>query len=91
MRGATRGALALLPALAAAKDMHAAIQSTRGVQHEVPLISDDFVVGCIMVMFLMLFAFGTLPVCSTRRARKLHRSRLCELTLVPFFPHAGKQ
>ena len=32
--------------------------STRGVQHEVPLISDDLVVGAIMIMFLLLFAFG---------------------------------
>ena len=63
---AMRCALALLPALAAAKDMHASFQSTRGVQHEVPLISDDFVVGCIMVMFLMLFAFGVcIPLAST--------------------------
>ena len=50
--------LLLLPALAACKDAHAAIQSSRGVQHKAPLISDDFVVGCIMIMFLMLFAFG---------------------------------
>lgn len=47
-----------LPALALAQDQHAAIQSTRGVQHKAPLISDDFVVGCIMIMFLLLFAFG---------------------------------
>lgn len=50
--------LLLLPALAACQDAHAAIQSSRGVQHKAPLISDDFVVGCIMIMFLMLFAFG---------------------------------
>jgi hypothetical protein len=49
---------ALVPALVASKEAHAAISSTRGVQHEPPLISDDFVVGCIMIMFLMLFAFG---------------------------------
>jgi len=39
--------------------MHAAIQSTRGVQHELPIVSDDVVVGVIMVLFLLLFAFGT--------------------------------
>ena len=44
------------------KDEHAAIQSTKGVQHATPLISDDFVVACIMIMFLMLFAFGA-PTC----------------------------
>ena len=51
--------LLYLPAVAVAQDAHAAIQSTRGVQHKPPLVSDDFVVGCIMIMFLMLFAFGT--------------------------------
>ena len=35
-----------------------AICSTRGVQHKPLWISDDFVVACIMVMFLFLFAFG---------------------------------
>eukprot|EP00965_Chrysotila_dentata_P053966 1790737-Pleurochrysis_carterae.AAC.2 len=35
-----------------------AIRSKRGVQHKAPLISDDFVVSCIMVMFLLLFCFG---------------------------------
>ena len=50
--------LLLMPALAAAGDMHASFMSTRGVQHEVPLISDDLVVGAIMIMFLLLFAFG---------------------------------
>ena len=34
------------------------VRSTRGVQHKDPIISDDFVVGCIMVMFLLLFCFG---------------------------------
>ena len=34
------------------------MKSTRGVQHKDPLISDDFVVGCIMIMFLLLFCFG---------------------------------
>ncbi len=50
----------LLVALPAAngQDQHAAIQSTRGVQHKPPLISDDFIVGVIMIMFLLLFAFG---------------------------------
>ena len=46
------------PLAAYAQDQHAYIQSTRGVQHKPPLISDDFVVGCIMIMFLLLFAFG---------------------------------
>jgi len=35
-----------------------AIRSTRGVQHKQTLVSDDFVVACIMVMFLLLFCFG---------------------------------
>lgn len=34
------------------------ICSTRGVQPLPPWISDDFVVGCIMIMFLLLFCFG---------------------------------
>ena len=50
--------LMAMAAPAAAQDMHAAIQSTRGVQHKLPLISDDVVIGAIMIMFLMLFAFG---------------------------------
>ena len=50
----------------AAKEQHAAIHSSRGVQHEIPLISDDVVVGAIMVMFLLLFAFGEL---SQRRSQ----------------------
>ena len=51
-----------------AKDDHAAIQSTRGVQHKAPMISDDFVVACIMIMFLMLFAFGARDAAETRLA-----------------------
>lgn len=37
-----------------------AIQSTRGIQHSKvqPILSDDFVVACIMIMFLLLFCFG---------------------------------
>lgn len=61
---------ALVPAVAMAQDAHAAIQSSRGVQHKQPLISDDFVVGCIMIMFLFLFAFGA------RAVYMYHRSRL---------------
>ena len=57
--------LLALPALAFAQDQHAAIHSTRGVQHKPPLISDDMVVGGIMIMFLLLFAFGA-------RARRCH-------------------
>jgi len=34
------------------------ICSSRGVQPFQPWVSDDFVVGCIMVMFLLLFCFG---------------------------------
>ena len=37
---------------------HAAIMSERGIQYKDPWISDDFVVGCIMIMFLLLFCFG---------------------------------
>ena len=40
--------LMAMAAPAAAQDMHAAIQSTRGVQHKLPLISDDVVIGAIM-------------------------------------------
>eukprot|EP00325_Prymnesiales_sp_UTEX-LB-985_P028909 CAMPEP_0174729580 /NCGR_PEP_ID=MMETSP1094-20130205/53967_1 /TAXON_ID=156173 /ORGANISM="Chrysochromulina brevifilum, Strain UTEX LB 985" /LENGTH=59 /DNA_ID=CAMNT_0015931709 /DNA_START=32 /DNA_END=211 /DNA_ORIENTATION=- len=53
-----RAAMIAAVGLVAAKDRHAAIQSTRGVQHADPIVSDDFVVACIMIMFLMLFAFG---------------------------------
>ncbi len=37
-----------------------AIQSTRGIQHSKvqPILSDDFVVCCIMILFLLLFCFG---------------------------------
>jgi len=35
-----------------------AIRSKRGVQPKPRWISDDFVVGCIMIMFLLLFCFG---------------------------------
>lgn len=53
-----RPLIVLLPALTAAQDMHAAFMSQHGVQHKLPLISDDLIVGLIMIMFLMLFAFG---------------------------------
>jgi hypothetical protein len=66
--------LVALPACAVAQDQHAAIQSTRGVQHKPPLISDDFVVGCIMILFLMLFAFGA-------RAPATERTTLCAPSL----------
>ena len=57
---------AQLCSLAAAADtetepVHAAFQSKRGVQHKHPVISDDLIVGGIMIMFLMLFAFGEPP------------------------------
>ena len=40
-------------------EVHGApVRSKRGVQHKDPLISDDFVVACIMIMFLLLFCFG---------------------------------
>ena len=47
-----------IPLLISAVDEHASFQSIRGVQHAMPWISDDLVVGCIMLMFLLLFAFG---------------------------------
>ena len=53
-----RAAMMAAVTLVAAKDHHAAIHSTRGQPHDDPLASDNFVVGCIMIMFLMLFAFG---------------------------------
>eukprot|EP00326_Haptolina_ericina_P000228 CAMPEP_0181220114 /NCGR_PEP_ID=MMETSP1096-20121128/28659_1 /TAXON_ID=156174 ORGANISM="Chrysochromulina ericina, Strain CCMP281" /NCGR_SAMPLE_ID=MMETSP1096 /ASSEMBLY_ACC=CAM_ASM_000453 /LENGTH=159 /DNA_ID=CAMNT_0023312585 /DNA_START=36 /DNA_END=517 /DNA_ORIENTATION=+ len=43
-------------ALSPVEDAPPPVRSTRGVQHKDPLISDDFVVGCIMIMFLLLFA-----------------------------------
>ena len=43
---------------AAAQVCYDAICSTRGVEHKPLWVSDDFVVACIMVMFLFLFAFG---------------------------------
>ena len=63
MRTATARPLivVLFPALTAAQDMHASFMSQHGVQHKLPLISDDLIVGLIMIMFLMLFAFGTTP------------------------------
>ena len=50
--------LALQGAMAVHEARHAAIMSTRGIQYKDPWISDDFVVGCIMIMFLLLFCFG---------------------------------
>jgi hypothetical protein len=52
--------LLLLPQDASAvhEARYAAIMSTRGIQYKDPWISDDFVVGCIMIMFLLLFCFG---------------------------------
>ncbi len=44
-----------------------AICSARGVQHYTPVISDDFVVACIMIMFLLLFC------CAPRRRRRRRR------------------
>jgi hypothetical protein len=49
-----------------------AICSARGVQHYTPVISDDFVVACIMIMFLLLFC------CAPRRRR---RARAATATL----------
>ena len=67
-RRATSWALALSGVAGAfAADAHAAIRSSRGVQHQTPMISDDFIVGCIMVMFLCLFAFGTRRSVETMR------------------------
>ena len=47
-------------AVATAEYRFDAIQSIRGVQHSKvqPMLSDNFVVCCIMMMFLMLFCFG---------------------------------
>jgi len=47
-------------AVATAEYRFDAIQSIRGVQHSKvqPIMSDNFVVGCIMLMFLLLFCFG---------------------------------
>ena len=50
--------LTLQGAMAVHEARHAAIMSTRGIQYKDPWISDDFVVGCIMIMFLLLFCFG---------------------------------
>ena len=47
---ATSWALALSGVAGAfAADAHTAIRSSRGVQHQTPMISDDFIVGCINV------------------------------------------
>jgi hypothetical protein len=85
----------LLPALAYAQDAHAAIQSSRGVQHKAPLISDDLIVGCIMIMFLLLFAFGKSCAAQshpsaqcTSFARTLTSSRHCASFILVV---AGKQ
>ncbi|KAL1514891.1 hypothetical protein AB1Y20_003973 [Prymnesium parvum] len=51
---------ALLGVVANAEVAQPPVRSTRGVQHKDPLISDDFIVGCIMIMFLLLFCFGQL-------------------------------
>ena len=50
--------LALQSTMAVHEARYAAIMSTRGIQFKDPWISDDFVVGCIMIMFLLLFCFG---------------------------------
>lgn len=52
---------AVLQVVLAAEASEPPVRSTRGVQHKDPIISDDFIVGCIMVMFLLLFCFGTSP------------------------------
>ena len=55
-----------------------AICSARGVQHYTPVISDDFVVACIMIMFLLLFAVRRRrrrPPPRARQARRAARSR----------------
>ena len=61
MRALLQALLVLLFAQAAEavhEARYAAIMSTRGIQYKDPWISDDFVVGCIMIMFLLLFCFG---------------------------------
>ena len=79
----------LLPALVSAQDMHAAIQSTRGEQHKLPLVSDDMVVGFIMIMFLLLFAFGALAAMLPSIALgKPHRTLTLE-DLPPFLCAQG--
>ena len=50
--------LLLACSIALANVQYDSIHSKRGVQHKPPLISDDFIVSCIMVMFLLLFCFG---------------------------------
>ena len=79
----------LLPALAYAQDAHAAIHSSRGVQHKTPLISDDLIVGCIMIMFLLLFAFGKrcMCMCLRRCARARSRGDACALTCAQMHEH----
>ena len=87
-RRATSWALALSGVAGAfAADAHAAIRSSRGVQHQTPMISDDFIVGCIMVMFLCLFAFGTRRSVETMRCIA-HR---CTPLTFAHAPIAGKQ
>ena len=87
-RRATSWALALSGVAGAfAADAHAAIRSSRGVQHQTPMISDDFIVGCIMVMFLCLFAFGTRRSVETMRCIA-HR---CAPLTFAHAPIAGKQ
>ena len=87
MRGVSRLLVTLgLPVLTIAQDAHAAIQSKRGVQHKLPLISDDFVVGCIMIMFLLLFAFGALaspaPLCHPTADRQCLSSSVCREAMI---------
>ena len=81
--------LLVLPALALAQDQHAAIQSTRGVQHKPPLISDDIIVGCIMIMFLLLFAFGarTRFLCRTQLPTCLKAGPELPSAAVCLYPH----
>ena len=50
--------LALLAQSVVCEVYYDAIRSKRGVQPKQQWISDDFVVGCIMIMFLLLFCFG---------------------------------
>lgn len=52
------GLLLLILTTVHAEVQYDAIRSPRAVQYKQPIISDDFVVGCIMLMFLLLFCFG---------------------------------
>ena len=76
-------------------DAHAYIQSSRGVQHKEPMVSDNVIIAFIMIMFLMLFAFGARPLPRPDWRTRLHAQHAfrtpCALHNQPRSPRAYRQ